>query len=76
MQAVEEENMNTTAKKDNEAQNALSESRFYERGLKKLAYEAFQFVSQQKKTTYKEVATNLIGKINDEKMLDAHVILQ
>lgn len=76
MQVVEEENMNTTAKKDYEAHSVISESRFYERGLKKLAFEAFQFVSQQKKTTYKEVAINLIGKINDEKILDAHVILQ
>jgi hypothetical protein len=27
-----------------------------ERGLKKLAYEAFKFVSSERKTTYKEVA--------------------
>jgi hypothetical protein len=53
----------------------MSESKFYERGLKKLAYEAFQFVSQQKKTTYKEVAKKLISQINDENEFDVHVLL-
>lgn len=43
-----------------------SEGKIYERGLKKLASEAYRFVSMQKKTTYKEVARNLISSLQDE----------
>ena len=38
-----------------------AECRTPERGLKRLAAEAYRFVTQQKKTTYKEVARKLIS---------------
>lgn len=60
----------TTARKSSQW---AGEGKFYERGLKKLAYEAFRFVSNQKKTTYKEVATKLINQLNDDNELDIHV---
>jgi hypothetical protein len=41
--------------------------------LKKLAFEAFQFVSNQRKTTYKDVARKLIGQLTDESELDAAI---
>jgi len=58
--------MNTTIRKKGSIfSTPLSEGKIYERGLKKLAYEAYKFVSHQKKTTYKEVAKKLINQLND-----------
>ena len=74
---IEEENENTaTARKVVEHVSEAAHStevRFYERGLKKLAYEAFQFVSHQRKTSYKEVALRLISQISDDHELELHV---
>lgn len=53
----------------------MSDPRLCERGLKKLAFEAFMFVSTQKKTTYKEVARKLIGQINDDNEIETEVII-
>jgi hypothetical protein len=64
------ENLTTVRKKPYVQNTPVSESKIYERGLKKLAYEAFKFVSHQKKTTYKEVARKLINQLNDEPEYD------
>ena len=50
----------------NESKSFSPESKLCERGLKKLAFEAYLFVSSQKRTTYKEVAKKLIGQLSDE----------
>ena len=50
-----------------------SESRASERGLKKLAWEAFRFVKTSKRTAYKDVANKLIddlGAGNEEEEFD------
>ena len=36
------------------------------KGLKKLAFEAFRFVSTRKKTTYKEVANSLLQQMKED----------
>jgi hypothetical protein len=41
--------------------------------LKRLAAEAYRFVTQQKKTTYKEVAKKLISELNEEIDIDPNV---
>mgnify|MGYP000159169329 CR=1 FL=1 len=50
-----------------------AESRTTERGLKRLASEAYNFVTQTKKTTYKDVARKLIEQMSDDNDLDVSV---
>ena len=45
----------------------ISEGKIYEKGLKKLAKDAYLFVCSQKRTTYKQVARKLIYNLNDDK---------
>lgn len=52
-----------------------TESRPSEKGLKKYASEAFRFVTDKKKTTYKEVASNLIQEMGDDYSIDKNVPL-
>lgn len=71
---IEEEEDDPTARKQAQIQaTPATESRCYERGLKKLAYEAFKFVTCQRKTTYKEVARKLIKQLHDEQEIESHV---
>lgn len=75
LERIEEEEDPTTRKEAVLQATPATESRCYERGLKKLAFEAFKFVSSQRKTTYKEVARRLIKELHDEQELDSHVLL-
>jgi hypothetical protein len=66
LERIEEEEDPTIRKEAVMQATPATESRCYERGLKKLAFEAFKFVSSQRKTTYKEVARRLIKELHDD----------
>ena len=60
-------NLSTVQKKSaGYGHSSIGEIRLCERGLKRLAYEAFAFVSSQKRTTYKEVAKRLISQLSGD----------
>jgi hypothetical protein len=76
LERIEEEEDPTIRKEAVLQATPVTESRCYERGLKKLAFEAFKFVSSQKKTSYKEVAKRLIKQLNEEQEIESHVGLR
>ena len=57
----------TSKKKAIMLSTPISEGKIYEKGLKKLAKDAYLFVCSQKRTTYKQVARKLIYNLNDDK---------
>ena len=66
---MELEEPQSTAKKLDAHQAEMistpASSKPYERGLKSLAYEAYIFVAQQRRTSYKEVAMSLVLRRED-----------
>ena len=67
------ENPPTTRRPNTLYMTPGAESRTTERGLKRLASEAYTFVNQCRKTSYKDVARKLIGQMDDD--LEANVAL-
>ena len=70
----------TTVRRPHAGYNTLgtpeTDPRNRERGLKKLASEAYRMVSSQRRTTYKEVARKLIGSLNDDADLEINVFVK
>ena len=52
----------TTVRKLSDSKQSL-DAKYYERGLKKLAFEAYLFVISQRRTSYKDVARKLIDQM-------------